>query len=97
MSFFNDASNGAGLTWFCLIGFTYQVCAHLPKKKFSNLRRCEEGLAGGPGQPGLQGFDPPLPLMITVINYSTSRQDGNNTPGYPFRYWLILAFAISVT
>ncbi|MEB7100027.1 hypothetical protein NEM56_25880, partial [Escherichia coli] len=39
----------------------------------------------------------PLPLMITVINYSTSRQDGNNTSGYPFRYWLILAFAIPPT
>ncbi|WP_213059749.1 hypothetical protein, partial [Escherichia coli] len=43
VSFFNDASNGAGLMLLLLIGFIYQLCAHLPKKKFSNLRRCEEG------------------------------------------------------
>ncbi len=56
-----------------IIDFTYQSLDRIPKKKFSNLRRCEEGLAGGPGQPGLQGFDPPLPTSENNYHLIRSR------------------------
>ncbi len=51
-----------------IIGFTYQSLNHIPKKKFSNLRRCEEGLAGGPERPGLQRFAPPLPYRWELLS-----------------------------
>nr|DAL66181.1 MAG TPA_asm: hypothetical protein [Caudoviricetes sp.] len=38
-----------------------------PKKKFSNLRRCEKRLGGGPLGARPQRFDPPPSVMIMIL------------------------------